>query len=64
MASCTIVVEQLEDGRFRAGVHFLPDVEAVADTADEARSLAEQAIERYLREHLTETKTIATDEHR
>jgi tryptophan synthase alpha chain len=46
---CTIVVEPVAGG-YRARCTFLPDCEAVAPTADEARHAVEVAIEQYLRQ--------------
>ena len=47
-AACAIVVERLDDGRYRATCPVFPDLETVADTADEARAAFEEAIGRQL----------------
>ena len=49
-AACTIVTEQLPDGRFRATCHLLADAEAVADTAEAARHALESALDRHFRD--------------
>ena len=54
--ACTIVIERRSDGLFRATCHLLPDCEAIAPTADEAR----QAIERALDYHLRQRGEITT----
>lgn len=43
-ANCTIEVEKLPNGTYRASCHFLADCVAVAKTADEARQKIETAI--------------------
>jgi predicted RNase H-like HicB family nuclease len=47
-AACAIVVERLDDGRYRATCPMFPGLEAVADTAEEARAAVEEAIGRHL----------------
>jgi predicted RNase H-like HicB family nuclease len=37
MAACTIVIELLDDGRYRATCHLFPDCEVVAATEEAAR---------------------------
>jgi hypothetical protein len=37
MAACTIVIELLADGRYRATCHLFPDCEVIAATEDAAR---------------------------
>lgn len=54
MAACTIVIEPLKDGRFRATCHLVPGFEAVADTEQEAWRAGEAAIAAYVREQLGE----------
>jgi predicted RNase H-like HicB family nuclease len=49
-AACTIVIEPLADGKYRATCHFLPDCVVVAATPEAARQAVEEAIARYLRE--------------
>jgi predicted RNase H-like HicB family nuclease len=46
--ACTLVVERLADGTFRASCPMFPDCEAVAGTDGEARQAVEQAIEQLL----------------
>jgi predicted RNase H-like HicB family nuclease len=48
--ACTIVIEPLADGKYRATCHFLPDCVAVAATPEAARRAVEEAIAHYLRE--------------
>lgn len=48
MAACTIIIEAISEGRFRATCHLLPDVEAVADSEEAARQEIDAAIEEYL----------------
>jgi predicted RNase H-like HicB family nuclease len=48
--TCSIVVERLADGRYRASSHLLPDYEAVAATEEAARQMVERAIEQHLRQ--------------
>ena len=47
-AACAIVVEQLDDGRWRATCPVFPELETVAATAAEARAAFEDAIGRQL----------------
>lgn len=47
-AACAIVVERLDDGRYRATCPVFPDLETVADTAEAARAAFEEAIGRHL----------------
>jgi len=49
-SACTIVTERLPDGRFRATCHLLPDAEAVAETAEAARTALESALDRHFRD--------------
>src|SRR5262249_23307106 len=49
-STCTIVVEPLQDGRYRARCTFLADCEAIAPTEAEARHSVELAIENHLRQ--------------
>jgi predicted RNase H-like HicB family nuclease len=37
MTACTIVIEPLDDGRYRATCHLFPDCEVVAATEEAAR---------------------------
>jgi predicted RNase H-like HicB family nuclease len=59
--SCSIIVERLATGGFRARCLFLPDCEAVATTEEEARHAVEVAIDEHVRRN--ETKP-AAHEHR
>jgi tryptophan synthase alpha chain len=52
MASCTYVIDQLPDGRFRATCHLLPDVECVAATEQLARQEIERTLEQFLEQRL------------
>jgi tryptophan synthase alpha chain len=52
-AQCTIVVERLTNGQFRATSGLFPDCEAVARSEEEARAAVETAIERCLQERAT-----------
>lgn len=54
MQNCTITVDRLPDGRFRATCHLLPDAEAVAATEAEARARIERALEERLKQRLAE----------
>jgi predicted RNase H-like HicB family nuclease len=47
-AQCTVVVERLADGCFRASCPLFPDCEAVARTEEEARRAVERAVEALL----------------
>ncbi len=47
-AACVIIVERLDDGRYRATCPVFPDLETVAATAEEARATFEEAIGRRL----------------
>ena len=49
-SECTIVIERLDDGGYRAICPLLPDCAAVARTEEAARRAVEVAIERHLRE--------------
>jgi predicted RNase H-like HicB family nuclease len=46
--ACTIRIERLHDGRYRATCTLLPDFEATADTEEEARRAVEEALRRHL----------------
>ena len=46
--ACTIRIERLGDGRYRATCTLLPDFEATADTEEEARRAVEEAVRRHL----------------
>ena len=46
--ACTIRIERLDDGRYRATCTLLPDFEATADTEEEARRAVEEALRRHL----------------
>jgi predicted RNase H-like HicB family nuclease len=46
MTACTIRVERVEDGCYRATCTQLPDFEAVAATAEAARAAVEEALRR------------------
>jgi tryptophan synthase alpha chain len=52
MTTCTIVIDRLADGRYRARCHLLPDVEAIASTEEEARQAVERSLEDFLRQRL------------
>jgi tryptophan synthase alpha chain len=57
---CTIVIEPLATGGFRARCTFLPDCEAIAPTEEEARHSVELAIEHYLRRQQPSMNLIET----
>jgi hypothetical protein len=46
--TCTIRIERLEDGRYRATCTLLPDFEATSDTEGGARRAVEEAIRDYI----------------
>jgi predicted RNase H-like HicB family nuclease len=48
--ACTIVIEPLADGTYRATCHFLPDCVTVATTPEAARRGVEEAIALHLHE--------------
>lgn len=49
MTTCTIHVERLPDGHYRASYHAFPECEAIAVTEAEARKQAEHLLELHLR---------------
>lgn len=49
-AECAIVVECLDDNRYRAHCPLFPDCQAIATTEAAAREAVAEAIERILRE--------------
>lgn len=53
-AACAIVVERLDDGRYRATCPVFPNLETIAATAEEARTAFEEAIGRHLTHNSTE----------
>jgi predicted RNase H-like HicB family nuclease len=53
-AACSIIVEQLEDGRYRATCSVFPELEALAATEEAARQGLEEAIAKHLRQQLGE----------
>jgi hypothetical protein len=52
--SCAIVIDRLEDGRYRATCPVFPDLEVVADTEAAAREGMEATIGHVLRRRLGE----------
>jgi predicted RNase H-like HicB family nuclease len=56
MSACTILVERLHEGRYRATCTPFPDLAVVAATEEAARRGLEEAIGR----HLTQTFTRGT----
>jgi len=48
-ATCTIVIERLASGAFRASATHWPDCSATAPTEEEARRAVEEAIEDLLK---------------
>jgi predicted RNase H-like HicB family nuclease len=48
-AECAIVIERLEENRYRASCPLFPDCEAIAATEAEARQAVAEAIDRILR---------------
>jgi hypothetical protein len=52
---CSITVERLPNGRYRAASPLFADCEAVAATAEEARRSVELAIERLLQDRARTT---------
>jgi predicted RNase H-like HicB family nuclease len=51
-AACTIRVECLDDGRYRAACTLFPGCEAVADDEEAARDAVQELIGSYLAEQL------------
>jgi predicted RNase H-like HicB family nuclease len=49
-SECTIVIDRLEDGWYRASCPLFPDCEAVAATEADARQAVAEAIDRILRQ--------------
>jgi predicted RNase H-like HicB family nuclease len=49
-AACTIRVERLPDGRYRASCTLFPGCEATAATEEAAREAVQEVIGRYLAE--------------
>lgn len=49
-AACTIVIDRLGDGRYRASCSLFPDWEVTRDTPEAAREAFEEVIGRILRE--------------
>lgn len=49
-AQCAIVVERLEDNRYRASCPLFPDCEAIAATEAGARKAVAEAIDRIMRQ--------------
>jgi hypothetical protein len=50
MASCVVIVNRLDDGRYRASCSVFPELEVIADSEDEARNGFEEMLEEYLRD--------------
>jgi hypothetical protein len=48
-AACTILIEPLDDGRFRATCHLFPDCEVVAPSEEAARAGFREVIAEVLR---------------
>jgi predicted RNase H-like HicB family nuclease len=49
-AECAIVIERLDDHRYRASCPLFPDCEAIAATEAEARQAIVEAIDRIMRQ--------------
>ena len=52
-AECAIVIERLDDDRYRASCPLFPDCEAIAATETAARQAVAAAIDRILRQRAT-----------
>jgi len=55
--ACAVVIEQVDDGRYRATCHLLPDAEVFAETEEIARRIVEQTLERILQEQRPDSGT-------
>ncbi|HXG12860.1 MAG TPA: hypothetical protein VNK04_24090 [Gemmataceae bacterium] len=51
-AACTIIIDRLDEGRYRATCTVFPELEVIADTEEAARAGMEAAIGRLLRRRL------------
>ena len=54
MMACSIVIDRLENGTYRATCPVFPDLEAVAGTEEAARTAFEKAIEAYVHAQLAD----------
>jgi len=55
--ACAVVIDQVDEGCYRATCHLLPDAEVFAETEEKARRIMEETLERILREQRTDPGT-------